>query len=90
MAQRAELDVKRAAAVQRYLATVPSFVPGTYEIFVHNPATPGINAEMSLRAYNNSVQSYTGTRTGGVGSGSLGTGGGGTTLTVTPSPAGSR
>ena len=44
---RCQQAAKRAAAVQKYLATVPSFAPVSYEIFVHNPATPGINAEFS-------------------------------------------
>ncbi|VTR91720.1 unnamed protein product [Gemmata massiliana] len=83
---RADLDAKRAAAIQKYLATVPSFAPISYEIFVHNPATPGINAEFSANPYRASGQGYRGGLVGLTGSGAVSTGGGqGTSLS---SPAG--
>jgi hypothetical protein len=80
---RYELDAKRAVAIQKFLASQPTFVPITYEIFVHDPATPGINAEMSSGAYRGSIQGYRGNITGGAGIGALGTGGS-TNLTVAP------
>ncbi|AMV29166.1 hypothetical protein VT84_32525 [Gemmata sp. SH-PL17] len=66
---RADLDAKRAAAVQKYLATVPSFAPVSYEIFVHNPATPGINAEFSANPFRSSGLGYRGGITGMTGTG---------------------
>ncbi|AWM36779.1 hypothetical protein GobsT_53680 [Gemmata obscuriglobus] len=82
---RAELDAKRAAAVQKYLATVPTYVPVQYEIAVHNPATPGVNAEFATGAYRTSAQNYSGARGSGSANGAaIGTGGGGTSLTTPP------
>ncbi len=86
---RAELDAKRAAAIQQYLATVPTYGPISYEIHVHNPATPGISAEFATAAYRGSLQGYTGgIGTGGAaGTGSLSTGGG-ANLTAPPATGG--
>lgn len=86
VAARTDLDLKRAAAVQKYLASEPAFAPVAYEIFVHDPAVPGINAEMGLRSYNGSFQGYRGNisgSTGGAGAGVISTGGG-TSLTAPP------
>lgn len=80
---RAELDAKRAQAIQKYLATVPAVAPVAYEVYVHNPATLGINSEFASRAYRGSGQGYSGGITGAAGIGTLGTGGA-TNLTVAP------
>jgi hypothetical protein len=78
---RAELDTKRAASIRAYMATQPAFAPVAYEFYVHDPATPGINAEMASSAYRSSLRGYTGTITGSAGMGALSTGGS-TNLTV--------
>ena len=44
---RAGLDTKRAAAIQKYMASQPTFGAVAYEFYVHDPATPGINSEMA-------------------------------------------
>jgi hypothetical protein len=81
---RADLDARRIVAIQKYMASQPSFAPVAYEVLVSDPATPSISAEMSLRAYNGSFQSIKGS-VSGAGTGVLGTGGGGGALTSTPS-----
>lgn len=80
---RADLDAKRAATVQKYLASQPTFAPVTYEIALHDPATPGVNSEFAGSAYRSSSQGYRGGITGAAGIGALGTGGS-TNLTVAP------
>jgi hypothetical protein len=81
---RTELDAKRAAVIQQYLASQPTFAPVAYKIYVHDPIVPSIYAEMALRSYNGSLQGYRGGVTGG-GTGVLGTGGGqGGNITGTP------
>lgn len=80
---RADLDVKRAAAIQKYLATIPGVAPVAYEVYVHNPAPVGIIAEAPAGAYRGSLQGYRGGITGAAGIGALGTGGA-TNLTVAP------
>ncbi len=84
---RSDLDAKRAVAIQKYLATVPTFAPVNYEIYVHNPATPGINAAFASSAYRNSAQGYSGSRSGS-GSGTTGAvaTGGGTAINITQAP----
>lgn len=80
---RNELDTKRAAAIQKYLAMAPAAPPVAYEIYVHNLATPGVYADPAIGSYRSSVQGYTG-RLGSTGGGNIGsasTGGGGTSLT---------
>ena len=82
VAVRTDLDLKRAAAIQKYMASQPAFAPVAYEIFVHDPAVPGINAEMGLRGYNGSFNGYRGGIAGSAGAtGVIGTGGG-TSLTA--------
>jgi hypothetical protein len=80
---RAELDVKRAAAIQKYLATVPAVAPVAYEVYVHNAPVPSIIADAPAGAYRASLQGYRGGITGAAGIGALGTGGS-TNLTVAP------
>jgi hypothetical protein len=80
---RANLDVRRATTVQNFLAAQPAYAgPVAYEIFVHDPATPSIRAEMVMRSYNGSYQRFIG-NVSGAGTGVLGTGGQGN-LTVAP------
>ena len=86
---RSELDVKRAAAIQKYLATVPTFAPISYEIYVHNPATPGIYSEFAGSAYRGSASGYRGNITSGAGTGATSTGGGGGSSLTPPSTSGS-
>jgi hypothetical protein len=86
---RADLDVKRAATIQKFMANQPAFGgPVPYEIFVHDPATPSIRADMVTRSYNGSFLGYRGGVTG-AGTGVLGTGGGQGTLTAIPTGGGS-
>lgn len=80
---RAELDVKRAAAIQQYLATVPAVAPVAYEVYVHNAPVPSIIADAPANAYRGSLLGYRGGITGAAGIGALGTGGS-TNLTVAP------
>jgi hypothetical protein len=83
---RADLDVKRATAIQKYMSSQPAFGgPVAYEIYVHDATPTGINAEMGLRAYNGSFQGYRGGVSGG-GTGVLGTGG--ATNLTTPTTSG--
>jgi hypothetical protein len=83
---RADLDARRAAAIQKYMANQPAFGgPVAYEVFVHDSPVPGIYSEFDSFAWRGSAQQYRGNVSGG-GTGVLGTGGGGAgTLT---SPAG--
>jgi hypothetical protein len=81
---RADLDIKRAAAIQKYMSSQPAFGGQiAYEIFVHDPTVPGINAEMGASAYRSSFTGYAGSITGAAGIGALSTGGS-TNLTVAP------
>lgn len=82
---RNELDAKRAQAIQKYLATVPTGAPVSYEVYVHNAATPGISSEFAARAYRGSANGYSGAITGQPGIGALGTGG---SINLTAAPAG--
>ncbi len=83
VALRGDLDAKRAVAIQKYLATVSAFAPISYEVYVHNPATPGINSEFAGSAYRASATGYRGNISGGGGGGATSTGGG-TALTAPP------
>jgi hypothetical protein len=84
---RADLDTRRAATLQRFLAAQPAFGPvPPYEIFVHDAPVPGINSEMAGNAYRSSIRGYRGAITGAAGIGALGTGGS-TNLTVAPIPS---
>jgi outer membrane protein OmpA-like peptidoglycan-associated protein len=82
---RNALDAKRAQAIQKYLATVPTGAPVSYEVYVHNAAVPGINSEFAARAYRGSQTGYVGNITGQAGLGALGTGG---AINLTAAPVG--
>jgi hypothetical protein len=74
-AERDELTARRAAAIQKYMATQPAIgTPVAYEVFVHDAPTVGIPAEFSASSFRGQSRGYV----GGIG------GGGGTT----PSAAG--
>ena len=48
-AKRSELDTKRVAAVQKYLATSLTGRPTTFDIQVHDPAMPGVDGAAPRR-----------------------------------------
>jgi hypothetical protein len=74
---RQDLTAKRAAAVQKYMASQPSITPVAYEIYVHDPIVPGIPAEFAAAAYRGQGLGYRGGLTAGGGSAPLSTGNGG-------------
>lgn len=80
---RTDLDAKRAAIIQQYMASQPAFEAVAYEIYVHDPVVPGISETMAGNAYRGSFFGYRG-GVSGVGTGVLGTGGGGASLTAPP------
>jgi hypothetical protein len=82
---RAELDSKRAAAIQKYMGT-QLFASGAVAVYVHNAPVPSMNSDMALRAYNGSILQYRG-GVSGAGTGVLGTGGQGN-LTTAPGAGG--
>jgi hypothetical protein len=84
---RSELDAKRAAAIQKFMASQPAFAPVAYEVLVHDAAVPAIAEVMAGNAYRGSVQGYKGNVSGG-GTGVLGTGGGGGSVTAPPTTGG--
>lgn len=84
---RDELNVKRAQAIIKYMNTQPSLIATAYEVFVHDPVVPGINAEFAASAYRGSARGYAGSISGAAGIGALGTGGGGGNLFIVPAPA---
>ena len=75
---RDDLTSKRAAAIQRYMATQPVIgTPVAYEIHVHDAVPPGIAAEFAASAYRGQTQGYVGSLRSGVGNtGAVATGGG--------------
>lgn len=77
-AVRDDLDAKRAAAIQKYMAGQPALAPVAYEVFVHDPVVPSIYSEFGASAWRSSRQGYTGNASGGGGAGATGTGGAGT------------
>jgi hypothetical protein len=82
-AMREDLDGKRAVAVQRYLATQPTFHPTVYEVYIHDPVVPGVDSNFAGSAYRGSQAGYRGGIGGGSGAVATATGGGG------PAPAAS-
>lgn len=84
---RADLDAKRAAAIQKYMGNQPAFGgPVAWEVFVHDPTVPGIYSPFAEYAWRGSLLQYRGNVSGG-GTGVLGTGGGAGTL-IAPGGAG--
>ncbi len=78
-ALRNELDAKRAAAIQKYLATQPRAGRSTYEVFVHDAADAGhLRRPFATAAFRGQTSGYRGGLSGGsVGNGSVGGGSGG-------------
>jgi hypothetical protein len=74
-AERAELDAKRAAAIQRYMTTQPGPAVA-YEIAVHDAAVPGLNAIFAGNAFRSQGRGYVGGITAGTGPNVTATGGG--------------
>ena len=85
---RNELNAKRAASIQKFMAT--QFGPPiTYEVLVHDAPTPGISAIFAGDAYRGQGAGYR----GGLSSGSIGIGsvGGGSGSGLPPgAPAATR
>lgn len=76
-AAREELDAKRAASVQRYMASQPTFHPTVYEVYLHDPVVPGIDANFGSGSYRGQQTGYRGGIGGGSGTAVTATGGGG-------------
>lgn len=57
---RTELDARRAAAVKKYLGQQPPGAAVPYEVFVHDPVVPGIEATFAANAYRGMVAGYQG------------------------------
>jgi hypothetical protein len=79
VAQRDDLTGRRAAAVQRYMATQPG-APVAYEIAVHDAPVPGIYSPFSLSSFRGQTRGYVGGISGAAVTGALnptGAGGGG-------------
>jgi hypothetical protein len=73
---RNDLNAKRAAAVQKYMATTFG-PPITYEVLVHDAPTPGISGVFAGNAYRGQGIGYRGgLSAGGIGVGSVGGGSG--------------
>jgi hypothetical protein len=76
LAMRTDLNAKRAAAIQKYMAT--QFGPPIpYEVLVHDAPTPGISGVFAGNAYRGQGSGYRGGLTSGsIGIGSVGGGSG--------------
>ena len=77
---RRELDSKRAAAIQKYLAIQTAGRPMAFDMLVHDPAEPGIPGISARAAWASQVSNYSGqlgTTGGGAAQNSLSGGGGG-------------
>jgi uncharacterized membrane protein len=73
---RTELDMKRAASVNRYLTAITAGRNVSFDVQVHDPADPSFGAQFvgnSIRTLPTAYSSTIGTGAGGVG----GAGGGG-------------
>ena len=82
-ALRDELDGKRAAVIQKYMAAQPSLQPTVYEVYVHDPVVPSVDSNFAGNSYRAQGQGYRGGIGGGSGTAVTATGGGG------PAPAAS-
>ena len=69
------LNAKRAASVQKYLAAQTASRPLQFEVLVHDPADPSIAAVSASRAVQGQRSNYSGGLTGGGGGGGGATGG---------------
>ncbi|HJZ60209.1 MAG TPA: hypothetical protein VKE74_35025 [Gemmataceae bacterium] len=88
-AMREDLTARRAAAIQKYLATQPTIGnPVAYEIFVHDAPTSGMPAEFAASAYRGQITGYRGGLAAGGGTAPLSTGGGGSFILNVPQGTG--
>lgn len=71
-AHRTELDARRAAMIQKYMAAQPG-APAV-EVSIHDPSVPSIAAEFGGAAYRGMSVGYRGGLTGAAGQTTLGTG----------------
>lgn len=76
-AERETLTAKRGAAVQSYLAAMPSVNQMAYEVIVHDATPPAMPAEFARFGFSGQRQGYTGGLTAGGGTAALNTGSGG-------------
>ncbi|MBY0512567.1 MAG: hypothetical protein K2P78_01485 [Gemmataceae bacterium] len=74
---RNDLTVKRAAAVQKYMASQPAVQPAAYEVYVHDLPTSGVPADFAASAFRGQLTGYRGGLTAGGGTAALSTGNGG-------------
>jgi hypothetical protein len=73
-AMRNDLNVKRAAAIQKYMTTQFG-PPMAYEVLVHDAPTPGISGQFAGNAYRGQALGYRGgLSSGGINVGSIGGG----------------
>lgn len=86
-ALRDDLTARRAAAVQRYMATQPGPTV-VYEISVVDMPTPGVYAPFVTNAFRGQTRGYVGGLQGATGSGSATINSGTNLLQITPAPAG--
>lgn len=70
-AHRTELDNRRAAMIQKYMAAQPG--SPAVEVSVHDPIVPGIEAQFGGAAYRGMTNGYRGGITGAAGVTTLGT-----------------
>jgi hypothetical protein len=69
---RRELDAKRGAAIEKYLAAQTAGRPMEFALLVHDPADPGMAAVSASRAVGSQRVNYTGVMAGGAGGGVVG------------------
>jgi hypothetical protein len=69
---RRELDAKRGAAIEKYLAAQTAGRPMQFALLVHDPADPGMAAVSAATANRSQRLNYTGVMAGGAGGGVVG------------------
>jgi len=69
---RRELDAKRGAAIEKYLAAQTAGRPMQFALLVHDPADPGMPAISAGIALRSQRANYTGVLAGGAGGGVVG------------------
>jgi len=82
-ADREKLTSRRAAVIQKYMASQPAVTPVAYEIYVHDPVVVGIPSDFPVQAFRGQKIGYQGSIRGAGGFGGIppvgGGGGGGAT-----------
>jgi hypothetical protein len=76
---RRELDDKRAAAIQKYLAVQTAGRPMKFDVLIHDPTEPGMSAVSARNIIMTNRMVYTGSLGGGAGGAAFNTTGGATT-----------